>query len=131
MEAVTIRASRAEEEKASLEKAIQGLEAQLSDLMGTQAALQEARKELATRSFTNEDVDAIKSRCAQLQEEAARLQQSAKDLEAEEFVARQGKAAACEKVLQLEGSIKALEEQLIHDEEVYDKIISELKEKNA
>lgn len=131
IQAAAARATRAEEEKAKLEISITRLEDQLSVLSETEAALEKARKELRTKSFTDEEVDAIKSRCAQLVEEVARLQQGVKDLEAEEFVARQGKDAACGKVLQLESSIKALEEQLVHDEEGYDKIITELKERNA
>lgn len=131
MQTIAARAFRLEEDKTQLEAKIQDLEIQLSALAETQAALEEARKELMTKSFTDKEVEAIRLQCTQLEAEATRLQQSVKDLEAEEFVARQGKEAASGRVSELEGSIKALEEQLVHDEEVYDKISSELKEEKA
>lgn len=121
----------AQEENATLRAAIQDLETRLLVLAETQAELEEVRKELGARSFSNGEVDAIKLRCGELETEVGQLQQTVKDLEAEEFVARQGKEAALEHVSELESSIKALEEQLVHDEEVYGKIISELKEEKA
>lgn len=114
LEVVSRRLSLAEEDKSSLQK-----------------QLQEARDQLNVSSGVDEEFAKVKARCAELETKANRLEQVIKDLEAEEFVTRQGRQAALEQVSELENNIKALEEQLVHDEEVYERLVAELKEEKA
>jgi chromosome segregation ATPase len=131
MEDLSRQLSLAEEEKSSLQATVKDMEQQLSLLTQTQDQLQEAQDRLKTSSEATEEMELVKARCAELETETNRLGQMIKDLEAEEFVARQGKQAALEHVSQLENNIKALEEQLVHDEEIYEKMAAELKEEKA
>ena len=118
-------------EKSSLEATIQEMQQRLSLLTQTEEQLHEARDQLKNNSNATEEIMLVTARCAELEAETNRLGQINKDLEAEEFVAQQGRQAALEQVSRLENNIKALEEQLVHDEEAYEKIIGDLREEKA
>lgn len=118
-------------EKSSLEATIQEMQQRLFLLTQTEEQLQEARDQLKNNSNATEEIMLVTARCAELEAETNRLGQINKDLEAEEFVAQQGRQAALEQVSRLENNIKALEEQLVHDEEAYEKIIGDLREEKA
>ena len=128
---VSNRLSLAEGEKSSLQVTIQELQQRLTSLAQTEEQLQEVRDQLRICSKAPEEMKAIAARCAELEAETHRLGQTIKDLEAETFVAQQGKQEALDEVSRFESSIKALEEQLVHDEEVYEKIVDGLKEEKA
>lgn len=120
-----------QDEKQMLESTIQDLHDRLNKLADVEVQLKDAQAMLSERSYSNADVETLKQEIRRLEEESSRLQLKVEALEAEEFVTRQDKEAALEHVSQLEGNIKAIEEQLAHDEEVYDKITSELREEKA
>ncbi|KAJ9101112.1 hypothetical protein QFC21_003330 [Naganishia friedmannii] len=124
-------AGDSQDEKRILEATIQELRARLDNLTGVEVELKDAQAMLSDRSYLNTDVESIKREVSRLEMETSRLQTKVEALEAEEFVAQQGKEAALEHVSQLESNIKAFEEQLAHDEEVYDKAISELREEKT
>lgn len=135
-EAETFRATaraagESQNEQRILETTIQELRVRLDSLAEVEVQLKDAQAMLSDRSYVNAEVEDIKRKVEHLENETSRLQNKVEALEAEEFVARKGKEAALEHVSQLEGNIKAFEEQLAHDEEVYDKIISELREEKA
>lgn len=128
---VSSQLSVTQAEKSSLEATIQEMQQRLSLLAQTEEQLQGAQDQLKNNSTATEELKLVNARCAELEAEINRLGQIIKDLEAEEFVTQQGRQAALEQVSRLENNIKALEDQLVHDEEAYEKMIADLREEKA
>ncbi|KAJ9118629.1 hypothetical protein QFC22_003849 [Naganishia vaughanmartiniae] len=131
LRAATQAAGDSRDEKRVFENTIQELRDRLNTLAEVEVDLKAAQAMLSDRSYPDAEVESIKQEVQRLENDTSRLQTKVEALEAEEFVTRRGKEAALEHISQLEGNIKAFEEQLAHDEEVYDKIISELREEKA